>query len=155
MSGRANIAARGGYVLVGLAIAVVAAGDVFPHGVQWVIAALFLWAGVTLVARARGRRVKRSRLALSGPIAPRVRPLGPGEAYEDAVKLALVPNVPLADLWCQRLRQNGIEAFYKGTSPFGGDAVGIADLNPALPAEIWVGEHDAARARELFPELRS
>jgi hypothetical protein len=153
-SGQAR-AARVGYALVGLAIAVVAAGDVFPHGVQWVIAALFLWAGVTLVARARGWRMKGRRLALSGPIAPHVRPLRPGETYQDAVRLALVPNVPLAELWCQRLRQNGIEAFYKGTSPFGGDAVGIADLNPGLPAEIWVGEDDAARALQLFPELRS
>jgi hypothetical protein len=42
--------------------------------------------------------------------------LEPGETYQHPVKLARVPNVPLAEVWCQRLRQNGIEAFYKGSS---------------------------------------
>ncbi len=79
----------------------------------------------------------------------------PGETYQHPVKLARVPNVPLAEVWCQRLRQNGIEAFYKGSSPFGAKSVGIANLNPALPVKLWVGEHDAARALQLFPELRS
>jgi hypothetical protein len=98
---------------------------------------------------------RRSARKVSVPSRPRVSPLKPGETYQDAVKLALVPNVPLAEVWCRRLRQNGIEAFYTGGSPFGAEGVGIADLNPALPAEIWVGEDDAARARQLFPELRS
>src|SRR5205823_4791972 len=97
-SGKPRASARVGYVLVGLAIAVVAVGDVFPHGAQWPIAGIFLWAGVTLIARSRGWRVKRPALAVSGPIAPRVRPLKPGETYQDAVKLALVPNVPLAEV---------------------------------------------------------
>jgi Putative prokaryotic signal transducing protein len=97
---------------------------------------------------------RRSERKASAPTRPDFSPLKPGETYQDAVKLTLVPNVPLAELWCQRLRENGIEAFYKAGSPFGAEAVGIADLNPGLPAEIWVGEHDAERARQLFPELR-
>lgn len=143
---------RLGYLLIGLAVAVAVAGGVgFPNGLQWVVAAVLLWAGLTLIARARGRRTKRR---------PRHKvstrpPLRPGETYQQAVKLALVPNVPLAELWCQRLRQNGIEAFYKGAAPFVASGGGVADLNQGLPAEIWVGEDDAARARELFAELRS
>lgn len=147
---------RVGYAALGLALAVaIAGGRVFPHGARWAVAAILLWAGVTVVARGRGDGVKRrpAREA-SAPIRPRVSPLQPGETYQDAVKLTLVPNVPLAELWCQRLRENGIEAFYKAGSPFGGEGVGIADLNPGLPAEIWVGEADAERARQLFPELR-
>ena len=147
---------RIGYAALGLALAVaVVGGRVFPHGAQWAVAAILLWAGVTVVGRGRGGRMER-RPAREAPasIRPRASPLKPGETYQDAVKLTLVPNVPLAELWCQRLRQNGIEAFYKGGSPFGGQGVGIADLNPGLPAEIWVGENDTERARELFPELR-
>jgi putative signal transducing protein len=148
---------RVGYALVGLAFAVaVVGGRVFRHGLQWVIAAVLLWAGLTLVGRARGwRRKRRLPHTVSAPTRRRFSPLKPGEAYQDAVKLALVPNVPLAEVWCQRLRQSGIEAFYKGASPYVGGAGGLADLNQALPAEIWVGEDDAARALQLFPELRS
>ena len=153
-SGAASASVRVGYALVGLAVAVAAVGGVFPHGAQFVIAVILVWAGMTLVGRAHGWKLRRPRPATSGATRPRVRPLKPGETYQDAVKLALVPNVPLAEVWCQRLRQNGIEAFYKGSSPFGAGGVGIADLNPALPAEVWVGENDAARARQLFPELR-
>jgi hypothetical protein len=147
---------RIGYAALGLALAVaVVGGRVFPHGAQWAVAAILLWAGVTVVGRGRGGRMKRRPVReASASIRPRASPLKPGETYQDSVKLTLVPNVPLADLWCQRLRQNGIEAFYKGASPFGGQGVGIADLNPGLPAEIWVGEDDAERARQLFPELR-
>jgi hypothetical protein len=143
-----------GYALIGLAIAVVALGAVLPRGSQWVIAAILAWAGLTLIGRERGWKIKRRpRPAVSAPRRPRARPLKPGETYQDAIKLAHLPNVPLAEVWCQRLRQNGIEAFYKGAAPFGG--AGIATLNPALPIELWVGEDDAARALKLFPELRS
>jgi hypothetical protein len=152
--GKAIASERVGYALVGLAIAVASLGGVLPHGSQWVIAAILVWAGLTLVGRARGWKIKRRpKPAVSGPRRPRIRPLKPGETYQNAVKLALVPNVALAEVWCQRLRQNGIEAFYKGASPFGAEGVGIADLNPALPAEVWVGQDDAAQARQLFPEL--
>lgn len=146
---------RIGYGLLGLAIAVAALGGVVTsNAARWVIAAILLWAGLTLLGRARGWRMKRRPRMDSGSIWPRVPPLKPGQSYQDAVRLTTVPNVPLAAVLCQRLRQNGIEAFYKGGSPFGAEGVGIADLNPALPAEIWVGEGDAQRARQLFPELR-
>jgi hypothetical protein len=154
-SRKAGASLRVGYLFVGLAIAVVFLGGTFPHGVRWVIAAVLVWAGLTLIGRARGWKIERPSRAISDPARSRVRPLKPGESYQDAVRLVLVPNVPLAEVWCQRLRQSGIEAFYKGASPFGGEAVGIADLNPALPAEVWVGENDVARARQLFPELCS
>ena len=145
---------RLGWAAIGLAIAVAILGEAaFPHGLQWVIAGVLLWAGLTLVMRARGWRMQR-RSKASAASRPRVTPLKPGESYQDAVKLALVPNVPLAEMWCQRLRENGIEAFYKGGSPYLAGVGATADLNPLLPAEIWVGEDDAGRARQLFPELR-
>lgn len=150
---KASASPGAGYVFIGLAVVVAALGAFVPHASRWVVTAVLAWAGLTLVGRARGWKIKRRRHTISEPTRSRVRPLKPGETYQDAVKLALVPNVPLAEVWCQRLRQNGIEAFYKGASPFGAQGVGIADLNPALPAELWVGEDDAARAIQLFPEL--
>jgi len=102
-------AARLGYGLVGLAIALAALGSVVTsNAARWLIAAVLLWAGLTLVGRARGWRVRRPRRTVSGPIWPRVPPLKPGQSYQDAVKLTSVPNVPLAEVLCQRLRQNGI-----------------------------------------------
>jgi hypothetical protein len=50
---------RVGYVLIGLAIAIAVLGGVLPHATRWVIAAALLCAGVMLVRRARGRKVKR------------------------------------------------------------------------------------------------
>lgn len=62
------------------------------------------------------------------------------------VRLATMPNVPLAEVWRQRLHQNGIESFYKAASPFGASSVGITPLNQGLPVTLWVGEHDLDRA---------
>lgn len=146
-----------GVALLGLAVFVAVFGSfLFTNtAARWIIAAILLLFGLAVVSRASGgRKLKRRQRKTDDPIWPRVAPLRPGETYDDAVKLTTVANVPLASLWCQRLRENGIEAFYKGGSPFGAQGVGIADLNPALPAEIWVGEHEAERARQLFPELR-
>jgi hypothetical protein len=118
----------------------------------WMIAVLVLVFGAALLARFPGARTSRRRRAgRSGPIFPRVPPLKPGEKYDTTVKLVTLPNVPLAELWRQRLREYEIEAFYKGGSPLAG-AYGTA-LDQALPAELWVGEHDAERARQLLREL--
>jgi hypothetical protein len=94
-----------------------------------------------------------SRRRSSRPLRPpRIPPLQPGESYDTSVKLATVPNASLADLWCQRLGEQGIEAFYKPT-PYLTSFYGGALVNPGLPQEIWVGEHSVERARQLFPEL--
>ncbi len=124
-----------GLGLLAAAIAVGAKHRVFPHGSYLVIALVLLWAGLTLIARGWNRRSQ------SGS---RVRPLKPGESYDRPVKLAMIPNVPLAEVWCQRLHQHGIEAFYKGSLL----------RNPSMPVTLWVGERDFDRARELFPELQ-
>ena len=88
------------------------------------------------------------------PIFPPVPPLAPGERYDTTVKLATVVNAPLADLWCQRLREEGIETFYKsGAFASLPGIYGGSTANPGGPVELWVGEHDAERARRLFPEL--
>ncbi len=109
----------------------------------WVILALVVLFGAAIFSRVRKARP-------SSP--PRFTPLQSGESYDTSMKLTTVPNQPLADLWCQRLREQGIEAFYK-PSPYVTGFYGNASMNGGLPAEIWVGEHSAERARELFPEL--
>jgi hypothetical protein len=111
----------------------------------WVLIAIF---GAALFARVRSVRASRG----SAPIFPTPPPLRPGESYDDSVKLTTVPNVPLADLWCQRLRDEGIEAFYK-PAPYLTSFYGGAATNPGLPQEIWVGEHSAERAAQLMREL--
>ena len=58
-SRRADVSARMGYALVGLALAVAVLGGAFPHRAEWLIAAVLLWAGLTLVGRARGWRIRR------------------------------------------------------------------------------------------------
>ena len=109
----------------------------------WVIVVIVAVLGAALVGR---RRIPR--------VWPRVPPLKLGERYDTTVKLATLPNTPLADLWCQRLREEGIEAFCKsGPSSALGGIYGGAAANPGFPTEVWVGEHDVERARELFPEL--
>ena len=106
-----------------------------------------------LVSRHRGTRPPREKRSPSPePARQRVPPLQPGEQYDTAVKLATVPNVPMADMWCQRLRDEGIEAFQKG-APMLPAIYGGSAANPGMPTEVWVGQHEASRARELFPEL--
>ena len=123
---------------------------------EWIILALVVVFGVAVLSRRRGVRPSSSGQEEQErePVFPPVRPLEPGEQYDTSAKLAIVPNAPMADLWCQRLREQGIEAFYKSgalaTLPgiYGGPAA-----NSGGPVEVWVGEHDLERERELFPEL--
>jgi len=118
------------------------------------ILALVAIFAVALFARRRVDAAPRQPRKSSEPVFPRVPSLAPGEIYDTSAKLAIVPNAPMADLWCQRLREQGIEAFYKSgqfaslPGIYGGSAV-----NPGGPVELWVGEHDVERARQLFPEL--
>jgi hypothetical protein len=79
----------------------------------------------------------RARYGRGGP-----PPLQPGESFDRPVVLALVENVPIAELWRQRLRGEGIEAVVDG-----------APRVPFAPVPLLVSEHDLDRARELFPEL--
>jgi hypothetical protein len=122
---------------------------------EWVIlVALLALFGVALLARRRGVRPSSSGREdrKRDPVFPKVPPLQPGEQYDTTVRLATVPNGPLAELWCQRLREQGIEAFSKGAPILTNFYSGAVTIS-GLPAEIWVGQHDAERARELFPEL--
>jgi hypothetical protein len=122
----------------------------------WMVAALVAVFGVALLGRTGVPRpsTRRQSPGISKLERRRVEPLKPGESYDTGVKLATVPNVPFADLWCQRLQENGIEAFYKsGAATPGWVGDGGPGLNPSAPVELWVGKHDLPRARELFPEL--
>lgn len=117
----------------------------------WLILVLVAIFGLAILGRVyAGRPPRPSESHKREP-----EPLRPGESYDTAVKLASVPNGPLADLWCQRLKAEGIEAFYKSGmgSPNIVGVYGGAAANPGYPVEVWVGEHDVERARELFPEL--
>jgi hypothetical protein len=109
----------------------------------WLIVVIIGIFATALIVRTRSSRPLRP---------PRIPPLQPGESYDTSVKLATVPNASLADLLCQRLREQGIEAFYKSTT-YLTSFYGGALVNPGLPQEIWVGEHSVERARQLFPEL--
>lgn len=115
----------------------------------WLIAVLVAIFGLALL----GRRVRPSaeRPARSSQPKPDIRPLKPGEVYDTTVKLTTLPNVPLGELWRQRLEEHGIEAFLKGGSPLGG--IYGMELNQSQPAELWVGEHNAERAAQLMREL--
>jgi hypothetical protein len=121
----------------------------------WIIVPLVAIFGVALRGRTGFPRpsTRRNSPRISRPERRPVEPLQPGETYDTSVKLATVPNVPLADLWCQRLREEGIEAFYKGSPYLAGAYGGLSGMNPGLPAEVWVGQHSVERARQLFPEL--
>ena len=123
-----------------------------PYWLIVVIVAIF---GVAILQRSRaGRPPSQREPRKPEPVWPRVPPLEPGERYDTSVKLATVANAPLADLWCQRLREEGIEAFFTG-----GASASLAGIyggpvaNPGYPTEIRVGAHDVERARQLFPEL--
>jgi putative signal transducing protein len=145
MPGKRTAAGLG---LLAAAIAVIEEHRVFPHGSYLIIFFVLLWAGSTLIVRGQGWSWRSQSGSKVRPLKPesgsKVRPLKPGESHDRPVKLATVPNVPLAEVWCQRLRQQGIEAFFKGSLL----------RNPSMPVTLWVGEHDFDRARELFPELQ-
>jgi hypothetical protein len=120
----------------------------------WLIVALGVIFGAAILGRWKIGLPSPSREPRARPTRAPVERLKPGETYDNAVKLATVPNVPMGDLWCQRLRAEGIEAFYKsGAATPGWVGDGGHVLNPLAPVEVWVGEHHVARARELFPEL--
>jgi hypothetical protein len=133
-------------------VVAIGGGTFLPSYLPWLVAAMLVWAGLTVRARDRAWALRK---ALQGwhfqKASPRRREeLGPGEVLDRPVRLTQVPNVPIAEMLCSRLRANGIEAYYRGLSPFGWGAIGTADLNPALPAEIMVGEHQLDQARRLL-----
>jgi hypothetical protein len=144
-----------GLVILAAAIAVAAVNQrAFPHGSYVVIFIVLLWSGWTLVTRGWKARQQDESHRTATLTRPNMGPLRPGESYDNPVRLATMPNVPIAEIWRQRLHENGIESFYKGATPFGAGSVGITNLNQGLPVALWVGERDLGRARELFPELR-
>ena len=123
---------------------------------EWMILALVVLFGAALLSRRRGDRPPSTKQESPRPepVRPRVRPLEPGEKYDTPVKITSLPNAPIGELWCQRLREQGIEAFLKGGSPYAVDGFGgIPNFSPNLPVELWVGQHNAERALELMDEL--
>ncbi|MDX6387202.1 MAG: putative prokaryotic signal transducing protein [Gaiellaceae bacterium] len=70
----------------------------------------------------------------------------------DAVYLTLVPSEVEAELLCALLRTDGIECEQRPTN----FSVGMMDGMPGGgPREVFVGEQDLARAREILAASRS
>src|SRR4051794_39582073 len=138
-----------GLTLVAVGIGGAAVGQaVLPQILVWLLAAMLVWAGAVTWLSSPGSSGKGARRPRGGGWR-RPAELKPGERYESAVKLTQVANVPSAEMICSRLKANGIEAFYKGTSPYGGASLGQAATDPAFPAEIWVGAGQVEQARQL------
>jgi hypothetical protein len=127
----------GGLALIAAAFAVMVLDNqarMSPRALPIVLVYGLLLAGCVLVVQGW-----RARYGRGGP-----PPLTPGESYDRPVRLAVVDNVPLAELWRQRLHDEGVEAAVDGT------LLG----SPGMPVALLVGEHDLDRARQLFPELQ-
>jgi hypothetical protein len=70
----------------------------------------------------------------------------------DAVYLTLVPSEVEAELLCALLRTDGIECEQRPTN----FSVGMMDGMPGGgPREVFIGEQDLARAREILAASRS
>ena len=69
-------------------------------------------------------------------------------AVSEPVKLTVAPSGPIAEMICTMLRDNGIEAFTRATSAWGGGVNNA--LDPAYPAEVWVRDSDVEQARKLI-----
>jgi hypothetical protein len=67
----------------------------------------------------------------------------------EPVPLTIAPNVPMAEMLCQRLKAEGIPAFYRDLSPVTG-ALGGSGVNPAFGVEIFVNPEDRERAEQLL-----
>ena len=127
---------------------------ILPSYLPWLGAAMLVWAGFKVRARTSGWTLGKARKGwhFQRSSGPRWKDLRPGEELDEPVILTQVPNVALGEILCSRLRKNGIEAYYRGANLGGGDAIGIADMNPLLPAEILVGAHHLEQARRLLDE---
>lgn len=71
---------------------------------------------------------------------------------DDPVALTIAPNVPMADMLCQRLKQHGIPAYYRDVSPVTG-VLGGAAVNPAFGVEILVNTSDLERAEQVIDAI--
>jgi hypothetical protein len=125
--------------LFGAGIATAAVGPtVMPTIWAWLLFVMLAWAAGTVWFRG---------VDWSSVWRKPMRPLASGEAFVDAVKLTFVPNVPLAESICLRLRANHIEAFYKRVPAF--DALSTV-TNDMDAAEVWVAASDLDRARAIL-----
>src|SRR5205814_439495 len=117
---------------------------------DWLLIAVLAWGGVTMLLR-DGPWLRRTEpFFRSLEDRTRVDKLRPGEEYDSPVELTWLPNVPLAESLCERLRANGIEAFYKGAGYLQAGGGNAAELHPDQPAEVWVEEHQLEEARKFL-----
>ena len=73
-----------------------------------------------------------------------------GDLPDEIVVVASVPNVPIAEMLVEELRNNGIEAFYKSAGLPGSNAI-TGVTGPAGLCDIYVKQSDAERAQGLLP----
>jgi hypothetical protein len=134
--------------VLGIAVAAVAQESSWRTLLLWLVAIALIWGGVTVWVQNRTR--------VAGKLGRhRFQPPKAGREYGRSVRLAQVPNLPIAEMICLELRSNGIEAFYKGALVGSGVGGGVASANPASLAEVWVGEADLDRARQFLPRVGS
>jgi hypothetical protein len=70
------------------------------------------------------------------------------EPDEEIVRVATAPNPPVANIWAQALKEEGIRCKIVG------DLLGTGLGNiPGLQAEIWVHKVDAEGAQAIIDEL--
>jgi hypothetical protein len=129
--------------VLGVAVAVVGQESSWRTFLLWLLAIALISGGATVWAQNRTSAARDRGRRRSPPRAE--------SDYGTSARLTVAPNLPIAEMLCQELRSNGIEAFYKGALPSG--LGGVASVNPASPAEIWVSEADLDRARQFLPRV--
>jgi hypothetical protein len=67
---------------------------------------------------------------------------------EEIVRLATAPNVPVANIWEQALKEEGIRCKLVGDYL----ETGLGNI-PGMRAEIWVHKEDAERAQAIISKL--
>jgi hypothetical protein len=129
--------------VLGVAVAVVGQESSWRTFLLWLLAIALIAGGAAVWGQ--------NRTPAARDIGRRRSPTRAEGDYGTSARLTVVPNLPIAEMLCQELRSNGIEAFYKGALPSG--LGGVASVNPASPAEIWVSEADLDQARQFLPRV--
>jgi hypothetical protein len=67
---------------------------------------------------------------------------------DEIVRLATAPNPPVANIWAQALKEEGIRCKIVGDYL----ETGLGNI-PGMRAEIWVHKEDAERAQAIISDL--
>jgi hypothetical protein len=70
------------------------------------------------------------------------------EPSDEIVRLVTAPNPPVANIWAQALKEEGIRCKVVGDYL----QTGLGNI-PGLQAEVWVHKEDAQRAQAIIDRL--